>query len=148
LVEPPSILPHSLNAGHCRWVTRRFLRETAVVGFVDLYARSVRLRVVVPAAAALVAVGAYTWNWHDQIGELRDHYESGYAVGAPLLDDPTASAEGQRECWRLALDRYGMETLRDDGNDEPLMFWNGCLDAVMGGEPDTSSTHLEAILED
>jgi hypothetical protein len=148
LLEPPPILPHSPRAGHFRWVTRRFLAETAVGRFVDLYGRSMRLRVVAPAAVLLVAVGVYTWSWNDQIGELRDHYEAGYAAGAPLLRDPSVNKEGQRECWTLTLDRYGVGTLDEGVADEPRVFWSGCLDAVMGGEPNSSSTHLEEILED
>jgi hypothetical protein len=108
----------------------------------------VRLRVVAPAAVVLVAVGAYAWSWNDQIGELRDHYEAGYAAGSPLLEDPSASEAGQRQCWTLTLDRYGVDALADEGTDEPRMFWYGCLDAVMGSEPNTSSTHLEDILKD
>lgn len=96
----------------------------------------------------LVAVGAYVWSWNDQMGELRDHYEAGYAAGSPLLEDPAASEEGQRECWTLTHDRYGVDALAAEGSDEPRMFWYGCLDAVMGSEPNASSTRLEDILKD
>ena len=129
-------------------VTHQFVRKTAVRGWVDVYACRVRLSQVAPAAVVLVAVGAYVWSWDDQIDVLRDHYELGYAVGAPVFEDPFSNAEGQRECWRLTLDRYGVDSLDEDGTDEPRMFWNGCLDAVMGSDSNTSSTHLQDILND